>query len=323
VTSISEQAGIGLAAEHGHHIPGTPYTYYHGWVLRGETSPGTQVTHPEFGTGVIRQHHRNIGTGNTADVFFPVTGVRANFEVTSGERDPVDILGPADTALAKRPTEPDLTPAPDLPPYDETSGWFADEPFDRNLDGNQTEAISDYVSPWGSEAINSALRRGHLPVGYNNDNMDRKDVVHTLDHLISSYTLNSPATVYRGLSMTPALERKLKPGSTFSDKAYTSTSSSLTWASKFAAMRAGTDTQTGEGVHLQNAQVTPGKPVIMKITVPAGGHMAPGETDIGEYVLPRGGQYRVDSIESNAMAATMINVTALPKATRTRAAKAS
>ena len=324
---ISEQAGIGLASEDGHHVPGTPYTYYHGWILRGSVAAGTQVTHPEFGTGVIRQHHRNIGTGNTADVFFPVTGTRANFEITSGETDPVDTLGSDKTSLAKRPTEPDLSPKPDLPAYAATGGWFGEEPFDRRLndDEDALEAVSDYVSPPGSAAINNSLRSGEPPKDdYGEVDRLRQQEIHDLDRVIKGYTLNSPATVYRGLSLSPELERKLKPGATFSDKAFTSTSSSLTWAARFAAMRSGQDTQTGEGVHLQNADTVDGKPAIMRLTVPAGGHMAPGETDIGEYVLPRNSRFHVDSIESNAMAATMINVSVLPpKAAKTSGPAAS
>ena len=310
---ISEQAGIGLASEHGEHIPGTPYTYYHGWILRGTTSAGTQVTHPEFGTGVIRQKHHNMANGTTADVFFPVTGTRANFEVTSAERDPVDVLGGNETALAKRPTEPDLSPEPDLPSYESTSGFFGEQPLDRNLYGDELEAVDDYVSPEGSEAINTSLRRGGPPRDqYGDVDHDRLAEIRSLDNVISSHTLNKDATVYRGISLSPELERKLQPGKTFTDKAFTSTSSSLTWAARFAEMRSGQHTQGGEGVHLLEAKTVEGKPAIMRITVPAGSHMAPGETDIGEYVLPRKSRFHVDSIESNAMAATMLNVSVLP-----------
>jgi hypothetical protein len=47
------RAELTKAAARGHHVPGTPYTYYHGWILRGLPDVGSVVHHPEHGEGVI------------------------------------------------------------------------------------------------------------------------------------------------------------------------------------------------------------------------------------------------------------------------------
>jgi hypothetical protein len=267
----------------GHHVAGTPYTYYHGWVLRGAAAQvGAQVTHPGFGKGVVRARH-----GSRADVVF-AKGIRAQFSTeinTSG--DPVDL----EDGLVKRENTPSLNPDPDI----------GDWPANLSTDDGSYAAVSDYLDPDGNKKINSALRHGHLPdapaetgnsgmLNYGPPNLH--DDVTNMDQVIGRYTTTAPVSLYRGMSLTRGLARKLKPGAVFQDNGFTSTSSSLDWAQKFAQMRSG-----GLGDGIAKAQVYKGKPVVMRINVPAGTHMAPGETDIGEYVLPRGGRYKVEGID--------------------------
>lgn len=293
MTSITRQ--IELAASHGRHIAGTPYTYYHGWVLRNGT-PGHQVSHPDLGTGVIRHRH-NIGGKKTADVFFPLKGIRANFEVSgtgATTYDPVDYK--AD--LHKRVEAPQLSPAPNLPSFESTGGYFGENPMDRNLDEAELNAVHDYLTPEGSAAINDSLRAGRpIPA-------ERRADAHILDRLIAGSTLTAPAVVYRGMSLTPELEKELRPGKIFSDKAYGSTSDSLEWAQMFADMRSGKD----ENKDMLPGETFKGRPVVMRISAPAGAHMLSGETDIGEYVMPRGTRYRVDSVNGSTY-----NLTVVPK----------
>ena len=44
---------LAKAAAHGHHVPGTPYKYSHGWKLRGTPDVGAAVHHPEHGRGTV------------------------------------------------------------------------------------------------------------------------------------------------------------------------------------------------------------------------------------------------------------------------------
>jgi len=195
---------------------------------------------------------------------------------------------------------PDLTPAPDLPSYDEVSSFYGAEPLDRSLRDFEKQAVNDYVAPDTNARINGGLRRGHLAERY-------KAEVDTLDGVIAAHTLNAPVEMYRGISLSPALAKQLQPGKVFTDKGYTSASVSRKWAHMFAEMRSGHHT---EGQGLQEADTVAGAPAIMRITVPKGAHMAPGESDIGEYILPRGSRYRVDKVTGGVIDLTALGAAA-------------
>jgi hypothetical protein len=181
-----------------------------------------------------------------------------------------------------------------------------------SLSDNDAAVLQDYIGQEGSAAINGALRAGKMPgvgkaepsdadmltqmlnpsaASSSGPTIDRSAEVPVLDRIIASHTVTKTTTLYRGMAMSPALAAQLKPGTVFTDKGFTSTSDSANWAGKFARLRvSGSDPMMGEVPALG------GKPAVMDITVPAGSHMAPGDLGIKEYILPRGGSYRVDSI---------------------------
>lgn len=206
-----------------------------------------------------------------------------------------------DAALHRHDEPPELNP----PVTDAKEFWGS-------LSDTDAAALTDYIGQDGSAAINGALRAGKMPgVGKaepsdadmltqlldpsasssSAQTIDRSAEVPVLDRIIASHTVTKTTTMYRGMAMSPALAAQLKPGAVFTDKGFTSTSGSLKWAQEFAHMRV-----SGDDPMLGDVPALGGKPAVMNITVPAGSHMAPGDISIKEYILPRGGSYRVDSI---------------------------
>jgi hypothetical protein len=277
-----------LASYEGRHIAGTPYTFRHGWILLNPRA-GQAVSHPTMGTGKV------TGVSNgTASVDFG-NGQRASF-------------------ATENPDNPEVN-------FDDSPRGFKHvndvQVTGPGITDDEENSLFDYISPEGSEAINGALRSG-IPLPKGNGKIrdmktgqatnplaglfgggpkpgpvpDRNQEIKQLDQLISENTLTSDAHVFRGLAMTPALADQLKPGTVFTDKGFTSTSDSMDWAQKFAGLRSG----AAEDDMASVKPVSGGRPVVMHITVPAGQHAVQGEPGIGEYILPRGGQYRVDSI---------------------------
>jgi ADP-ribosyltransferase exoenzyme len=318
--TISEQ--LDLASADDHHIAGTPYTYRHGWVLIGPAVAGEPVSHPDLGVGVIAgtDDTRKDATGMTITTRHPRgvptmvnidfdNGVKAQFEQKRGGGG-VDV----DPGLRRRIDPPSLTPAVRSP-----SAYLA------ALPAAQAAALSDYIGAEGSAAINGSLRAGKMPPKEKPKRLsaderemyeimdrplpaahDRAAEVGVLDKMIAAHTTTKPATLFRGMALSPALAAQLKPGAVFTDKGFTSTSDSLDWAQKFAHLRVTGGNDDDEGI--PGVKALGGKPVIMNITVPAGSHMGMGEADIGEYVLPRGSSYRVDSVSPDG---TVYNLTAV------------
>lgn len=266
--------------------------YLGGWVLnrmtaaKGDPVPG----HPELGTGTVLGKAGN----NQVKVSFPDKGVIRTVDLQDDYSNPVD--EPLGMLIKRNPAVPDL-------------GLDRFTPED-DYSGDENAAIYDYMTQDGSHTINSALRHNRLPPvphppasiaddwwereNWEEAHPNRRAEIPILDKMIARYSTSKPATIYRGFSMSDETAAKLKPGSTFTDKGYVSTSSSLTWANRFAQLRS---TGHAENTLDIGVKALGGKPTIMKIHVPAGQHMVPGETDIGEFVLPRGSKYRVDDIE--------------------------
>lgn len=207
---------------------------------------------------------------------------------------------------------PKITPRVTGIEEEDPTGWSNDLP-----DADQL-AVNDYVSNEGSQAINGALRAGHLPENGTsghvltfNDYMTaamlgfdipvneyrRADEVRALDKLEHKYTTTAPVSLYRGMALSPELEAKLKPGAIFTDKGFTSTSTDPHLAEQFAQLRT-TGHFTDANINAMGAKALGGTAVLMHIIVPKGSHIMPGEADstIHEWVLPRGGRYRVEKI---------------------------
>lgn len=294
-------AQLDLASADDHHIAGTPYTYRHGWVLIGPKRLGDNIFHPDAGHGMV------VGGAppGMANVLFD-NGTTAQFEQKRGGGG-IDL----EPGLHRRIDPPSLTPAVRSP------GAYL-----RALPAAQAAAVRDYIGPEGSAAINGALRAGKMPdrekpkrLSADEREMyefmgrplpvarDRAAEIGVLDKMIAAHTTTKPTTLYRGMALSPALAAQLQPGAVFTDKGFGSTSDSLDWAQKFAHLRV-----TGGEGNMPGVKALGGKPVIMNITVPPGSHMGLGEPDIGEYLLPRGTSYRVDSISPDG---AVYNLTAV------------
>lgn len=176
---------------------------------------------------------------------------------------------------------PDLPRRENRPPLDPP-----EDPRGQMLTEAEGQAMQDYISAGGAAAINGALRSGREPVPRH------AAEISALDQLISEHTTTADTQLYRGMAVTPQLASQLKPGAVFTDKGFTSTTTQRSQAREYAHLRVrGYDPAT-------DVTVTPegGTAATMIINVPAGSHMAPGAANVGEYVLPRGGRYRVDRV---------------------------
>jgi SPP1 gp7 family putative phage head morphogenesis protein len=266
-----------------------PKGYIHGWIYVGSPTGvmGRHVTHPVHGTGKIVDTHspvdeRGVVSGEQTVTVQYKDGTRETY----GFRERGTTAEYLSPGLQERPTSP-----PQLkPPVSMSTGFTMLE--SEQLTVGQRQALTHYVQPDSNAVINGTLR-GHV-VDYQPDQpeLDRAMLdINTMDKLLTAHTLTSPATTYRGIALTPALRAQMKPGATFTDKAYVSTTTSLDWARKFAQMRA-----TGHAENLPEVASMGGTPTVLKLSIPTGSHMIPGEPDIGEYVLPRSSSFRVDQV---------------------------
>ena len=280
-----------------------PKGYIHGWIYVG--SPvnvmGRHVQHPEHGAGKIVDTHSPVdehGVVNgeqTVDVQYK-DGTRETYGFRE-RAEPGEGTVELQPGLHKRPAEP-----PRLSPEIEMSqDPWSNQLTTGQLSGGELGVLRYYVSPEGNEKMNGALRRGGtLPAGTD-------DEVADLDGVISRFTLKQPWTGYRGIALTPHLASVMKPGAVFTDKGFVSSTTSSDWAQKFAQLRA-----TG---HAEGLPVVPshgGEPVTLRIHVPAGSHMLPGEPDIGEFILPRGTSFHVDSVQPGLIDLSVTGGTADP-----------
>lgn len=232
LSTIGQQYLEFIGDGHGHHIPGTPVLYRHGW----------KPVNPD------------IKTAEAAERAVIAKRVKGTYS---------------------RPLP--LTPDPGL------AAWPVNQPH------ATFQAVSDYVANFGAAAINGALRTQTMPSG------PRSHEVAHLDAAISKYTVQEDSTVWRGVALTPAWRDRLKPGAVFSDLGYTSTTVNKQSAVSYA--------------HFRSRGLDQAVPAMMEISVPAGTHTMPGKPALGEYVMPRGTRYRVDSVSPDG---TQFKVSMLP-----------
>jgi hypothetical protein len=311
---IEFDGAIGLAGNSAwtHELRGA-----HGeWTVLGKTGhpvhdKGMTVVHPDYGTGKVtsitgastvprlpmddpfygptfkpgwNRHgsgqaiaHVTFANGKKAD--FPYVN-RANqlyqMEYQRGLQSGPDITLP--------PTVQDtggMFYAPHLP---KTNGSLSD------LTPAEQKSIMDYVSPNDNPTISSFLRKGTAGQAYND--IQARGTIEELDSAESKITLAEPYTMYRGIALTPALAKKIKTGATFTDKDFVSSSTSQDWANTFAQLRA-----TGRAKDIgAEVKAEGGTPLRMALHLQPGQHIMPGEGDLGEYILPRGSSFHVNSI---------------------------
>lgn len=151
------------------------------------------------------------------------------------------------------------------------------------LSQSERMSVEGYMQTHGNMIYNQGLRDGTImadPAGVSS--------VRDLDSAIAKHTVQNDAVVYRGISLPPGLD--ISVGAVFSDTAYTSTTGDRAMAQRFADMRA-----TGQSDDLNTFMVDAlgGEPVVMRIKVPAGSHLMPGDDTVDEFVLPRDARFRV------------------------------
>jgi ADP-ribosyltransferase exoenzyme len=142
----------------------------------------------------------------------------------------------------------------------------------KTLSKGQREAAETYTGG-DYEPINGGLRQGNVPREY-------QTTVKNLDSAISQSKLPENTVLYRGTSLSPERMANIKPGATFSDPAYTSTSINPRIPDSFAR---------GEGK------------TMMRIKAPAGtnGLAVNNVSNFDgehEVLLPRGTNYRVTNV---------------------------
>lgn len=289
------------------------------WTVLGSGSvskdKGMTVTHPVYGQGRLT---RVTGTKGLPKMpknsFFgpefpegwddplkdpgaPVPTAHVTF--AGGKQMTFRYVNPAEMMHAQSSAEPSagfqrsagITIPPGL-----TKGMYYAPPVPE-LNGDQSSitgaewgSISAYVSPKGNKVIASYLRNGTSGSDY--DDVTAQGSVAEIDSAMSKLSLAHDTVLYRGIALTPSLAQKIKPGAAFTDKDYTSVSSSTDWADTFAHLRAN---GTAEGISAQ-VEAVGGTPLRMEMHVPAGTHVALGEGDLGEYILPRGSAFHVNSL---------------------------
>lgn len=305
-----------------------PKGYIHGWIYvgTGAAYDGEAVSHPDFGAGKITRMSmdHDVGTvvahvdfgGDVGEKKFEFIGSLGHPGIGTGlqprsalssepKQEPLKFFDKTASAAMKRlaaafpdgmkKTRVSVTPKP----YDETRDEQR-RPFDFLLGAEPpiADAIKDYTNP--SSTINKSLRAAEGDLSKLSES--ELDDIETLDKELQKERLTRPAVVYRGFTATDEKLAQLAPGSEFTDHAYTSTANDPVWAQRFAVLRAFGEVPRS---YLPLVKAHGGKPVIMKINVPAGNHVIMGESDINEWVLPRDTTFHVDDVSPDGSLITV------------------
>jgi hypothetical protein len=282
-----------------------PKGYVHGWVYVGPPDSYDAVRHPEFGDGQVTNVHGGKATvtfdfaGDHTFDYKPSQNISGLYRTSEVPEEPAEDLKSAEKRLDEAIAG--ITSADPV---------FSKKPYDvvaaRNpLGNNRGAAIYKYVTPAGNEMINGYLRT--LPADGAIKKPDVSHYVEALDKEAANNITTKPSVLYRGFAAPHDVLSRFTPGQEVTDQAYVSTASDPHKAAIFAALRA-----YGKEDDMAT-QVTPrgGKPVIMKVNVPAGSHMFQGQSDLTEWVLPRGSRFKVTGVEADG---TVIDMDALPPA---------
>lgn len=302
------------------------------WIVMGKTGDpakdtGMKVKLPGYGTGTVTRIDGQVPKMPGRSVYGPVfrqepgeylAPPAATAEITFGDGRKVTVpyanrAGQkwADSGEVDGAT---LEHGPHLmtPPGSRSGLYFA--PADPELNGSLHDlntydekfAIVDYTTTDQFQNIASYLRTGSLSThpwastgwqpgtaDYNHAVSRLRDKIAAIDSAEQKISLARDTTMYRGIALTPDLAAQIKPGATFTDKNFTSLTTSPQWADDFARLRvtghdkAGFEAEEG---------TWGGTPLRMAVHMKAGQHIVPGQGNIGEYILPRGSTFHVDSL---------------------------
>lgn len=304
--------------------------YIHGWIYVGKSYDefddddrlkGQQISHPEFGTGHITgttmigvddQGRYEGQPGFNFDTSSGYPAITARF--SDGQERMFEARAPSAAGDFYDPGGLDEDPVVSVAAYESGLYHRGSDPQITAPSKPYTQAMADYISPRGNAKINNYLRNGDLPLVPARRVTPMEDheltgaeaairrEVATLDRAIASHKLKEDTKLYRGIALTPSLEQKMLPGATFTDPAFVSASMSPDWAEKFAQARV-----TGHFGAGSTVTALGGTPVIMRIHVPKGTHVAPGQPNLGEYVMPRGTKFQVNSVSNNVMDVSVVS----------------
>jgi hypothetical protein len=288
------------ASKAGHHIPGTPYRYYHGWVPRnGADVSGLTVTDrglvdvyaPGRGTRRLEVHDENgnkIGNvsssvpGSWSSEFFPGGEKERNPGYTYNQHTTQE---EALDAIGRQHQDYLTSPAPEAKPEPKNGSDAYDaftDPVD--LTSAQKKAVLAYTED--SLLVNSVLRTGmatreddpessHAPTKAETARV--KKIAAGLDSaFLSAKPSARRVKVYRGVVSTSAFGAPgSMTGKTFTDKGFTSTTPDVDEALEFA-----------------------GTGLLMRITLPKGTRAlsigeAGSQAAESEFLLPRGSSFRI------------------------------
>lgn len=181
--------------------------------------------------------------------------------------------------VKKKPVAQKPTPSPAPVANKVAKGKRAHKAAQVELNPQEVDALKEYTGSM-YQSVNKQLRAGK-PVS----KADRKEVK-LVDDAFSKAKTAEPIEVYRGIS--GEFYSKLKPGETFKDHAFVSTSADIDTADNFAR---------GEHKALMKVQVPKGSKAISVDSLSVfkkGGAAVRSENEI---LLNRGGSYKVVSIK--------------------------
>lgn len=196
---------------------------------------------------------------------------------------------PAPVKVAPKPAPEKKEPAPKVAPQQTpdqpkkaAKGKAAHDAATVQVSDAERQALNDYTGSMYIE-VNKALRSGK-PI----PKSDQKEVK-LIDQAFSRASTTEDIQVYRGVGPTDMDKfANLKPGDSYTDDAYLSTSTNLSTADNFSR---------GDTPTILNIQVPKGSKAISVDSLSQfkkGGHMVRSEEEI---LLNRGGKYKVVSIK--------------------------
>lgn len=272
-------------------------------------SPESMISHPVHGEGFITRHDQDSVTfafedGTYGKVLRQVSHLPAGLynekDVRESPAESVeDALQRMSAISAKLPVTRNVT-------------YHGRQPFDL-LNGRHNSqlatAINSYISAGDNKIINSTLRSHKpgepFPAGfYFGPSLQRR--IELLDREAARDVITQPVTLYRGMAASANIMKQLVPGQVFDDHAYVSVTTNPEWAAIFSVARV-----YGQVPDLPFPPIDAngGNPVMMKVNVPAGAHMFMGESDIGEYVLPRESKFKVTDVSEDGRLITVDVIT--------------
>jgi hypothetical protein len=171
--------------------------------------------------------------------------------------------------------------------YNKQHGPGSSYDIPKSITPEEAESLNDYA--WGSWHINHFHRSGgEVPKHFSGTKGEIEHHTKNLDSVLNKHSLSNNFHVWRGFAehkIVPALN--LKPGDTFHDKGFVSTSTNPNVAKGFTPLSPGIDR------HLFHIKVPKGSKAL------AMEHVSFGAGGENEVLLPRNSKFRYDSREEH------------------------